>query len=665
MNNNPSSPPAAPSPGAWGNSTNSAPSNSKWRRPSKRAIEQEHHVLVEAGTGVGKSFAYLLPAIDYAVRKKKRVIVSTHTISLQEQLVEKDIPLIQSVYPQEFSAVLVKGRSNYLCQRRLEQARAAGDAFRSAGATPIAARYSTPGPSATGDGSLADLPQAPQPGVWERICAEHGNCLGKRCNFYDRCFWQAAKRRMQTGDLLIVNHALFFSDLALRISGVNYLPKYDLVILDEAHTVEDVAAEHFGLGVSENTLKHQLRVLYDTKRGKGLLSTHGSAANDAIGDIVDLQSVTEDYFERWIDWQQTSGRSNGRIHEPAAVQNDVSPKLRQLSLHIKTVLASVEEPEEISELNAMAEKTALLADELDAIVQQKMPDAVYWMEMGSKSRRNVSLRAAPVNVAAGLRTHLFQKIRSVTLCSATLCTGHASEKNGEGNDPAFSYIISRLGCDGARTLALGSPFDYAKQATLYIESDLPQPSDECHFLSAACEKILQYVRQTSGGAFVLFTSYQSLAESAQRLRGPLEESGIPLLVQGRGVSRKMLLEQFRNTPNAALFGTSSFWQGIDVRGEALRNVIIVKLPFSVPDEPLVQARLEAITRAGGNAFMQYSVPEAIMRLKQGFGRLIRCKTDTGIVVILDSRIKTKRYGRLFLDALPACGVVVRPDTGSE
>jgi ATP-dependent DNA helicase DinG len=329
--------------------------------------------------------------------------------------------------------------------------------------------------------------------------------------------------------------------------------------------------------------------------------------------------------------------------------------LRQLSLQLKAVLAGLQNQDELAELSAIAEKVALLGEELEAVLSQRMPDAVYWMERGGRMRRNVSLHAAPVNVADGLRTHLFANLPSVIMCSATMCT---SENSGESS---FSYMKSRLGAEGAQTLQLGSPFDYAKQATLYIESDMPDPSDTKRFGPAATEKILEYLKQTQGGAFVLFTSHSALNDAANRLRASLDELGYPLLVQGQDVPRKVLLDRFRATPNAVLFGTSSFWQGIDVRGEALRNVIIVKLPFSVPDEPVIEARLEAITRAGGNPFMEYSVPEAIIRLKQGFGRLIRSKTDTGIVVILDSRIKTKRYGKQFLSALPACNVVVRQE----
>src|SRR5436190_6658199 len=270
----------------------------------ERAFEDGQHLLVEAGTGVGKSFAYLLPAIDFAVKHKKRIVISTHTISLQEQLIDKDIPLIQSVYPDEFTAVLVKGRSNYLCQRRLQQARGRQnylfDEQRQLESLWTIEDWATH----TTDGSLADLPNIPERDVWDKVAAEHGNCLGKKCEFYDNCFWQAAKRRMQSGNILVVNHALFFSDLALRMAGVNYLPKYDLLILDEAHTVEDVAGDHFGLKITEGGLRYQLRTLYDPKKGKGLLSVHGSIANDAIRDVVDLHERMEHFFGRWIAWQE-------------------------------------------------------------------------------------------------------------------------------------------------------------------------------------------------------------------------------------------------------------------------------------------------------------------------------------------------------------------------
>src|SRR3954463_15627127 len=276
----------------------------------ERAFAEGHHLLVEAGTGVGKSFSYLLPAIDFAVKKKKRVVISTHTISLQEQLIDKDIPLIRSVYPDEFTAVLVKGRSNYLCQRRLQQARGRQN-FLFENERQLESLWTIEDwATRTTDGSLADLPAIPDREVWDKVAAEHGNCLGKKCKFYEHCFWQAAKRRMNSGNILVVNHALFFSDLALRMAGIQYLPKYDLAILDEAHTVEDVAGDHFGLKISEGGLRYHLRALYDPRRGKGMLSTHGAAANDAIGDVVDLHKRMEMFFERCARWQDANGRGN-------------------------------------------------------------------------------------------------------------------------------------------------------------------------------------------------------------------------------------------------------------------------------------------------------------------------------------------------------------------
>ena len=808
------------------------------------ALVEGHHLLVEAGTGVGKSFAYLLPAIDYAVKNHKRIVISTHTISLQEQLIDKDIPLIQAVYPDEFTAVLCKGRSNYLCQRRLSQTRQRQQVLFEADRQLESLWMIEEWANDTGDGSLATLPRVPEPDVWDKVCAEHGNCLGKRCDFYEHCFWQAAKRRMQGGTILIVNHALFFSDLALRMVGVNYLPKYDVAVLDEAHTVEDVAGEHFGVKVSESGVKYHLRSLYDPKRGKGLLSTHGSCANDAIADVVELHARSEQFFERCIRWQELNGRSSGRIHEAGIVENDLSPKLRDLSLHLKAMLPNLQADEEQAEIESAANKAGILAESVETVLAQKMEDTVYWMDVAGRTPKRVSLHAAPINVAEGLRRHLFEKMHSVVMTSATLCTGGAkppqggtgappvmgpsvaspmvtrgtgappvmgasvaspmvtcgtgappvsnpsaeppaplgvrqgaylphwsrqgaiyaitfrlfdslprevaeawrgereaimqvarqanrplsadelrrlrrlhSEKvdkvlnaghgscwlrhdgvaklvadtlakfngvqhhllawcimpnhvhvvlqplpsfdlprilhslkswtakaanellqregefwqaeyydhlirddedlahcveyawsnpeeaglknwkwrgkadslirsflygaaipkrgkdhgrgahatrtpppappHGTGAPPvaskhargadAFAYIKSRLGVVRERTLALGSPFDYETQATLYIEEDLPEPNDTARFLPAACEKILKYLQQTNGGAFVLFTSYSMLRDAANQLNTALEQLGYPVLVQGQGAPRKVLLDRFRAT----------------------------------------------------------------------------------------------------------------------
>ncbi len=594
------------------------------------ALQERRHLIVEAGTGTGKTLAYLLPVI----RSGKRVIISTGTKTLQEQLFFKDVPFLQQ-HLGELRVCYMKGRGNYLCRQKLYDLTSQPilNGLEEINQFRIISDWEKT--TDTGDrAELAGLPESSH--LWPKLDARTDRCIGSQCQQFDRCFITEMRRRAAESDIIIVNHHLFCADLAIKAAAdrapdAGVLPDAGVVIFDEAHELEDVAADYFGVTVSNLRVDELLRDVENTLR----------KADIPIADVLQASASVREHSQFFFSLiPPGEGRFAFENRAEFLEENgDEYLGLQNSLVHLYTELQAI--PRKPDEVHAMSRRVEELRVQLGFILEAQERNTVFWIDRrrerrGHGGQHNVFLQATPITVADILRDTLFEHLESAVLTSATLAVAGG-----------FEYIRTRLGIQHARELVVQSHFDYESQALLYIPPDLPDPRDP-QFVERASQRMRQLLEITRGRAFCLFTSYALMNQLYERLLGELE---FPMLLQG-SAPKNALLEEFRLTPNAVLFATASFWQGVDVQGEQLSCVIIDKLPFAVPNDPVVAARVKAINEDGGNAFFEYQVPGAVIALKQGFGRLIRSLHDRGLLCLLDNRILKKQYGRVFLDSLP-------------
>ena len=592
----------------------------------EHALSEKTHLIVEAGTGVGKSLAYLVPLILWAREQNCRAVVATYTKALQQQLVEKDLPFLKKVLG-DFRFALCVGGENYLCLRRFDHLRM-GDLYEQSELEGLNRLFAWSVKTRTGLKSELDF--EPSAGLWSKASRQADLCFNKDCGFSRECYYQKAKALEQQAQLLIANHHLFFADMAT--SG-NVLPAYNAVVFDEAHQVEDVATDYLGIEVTNASVRYLLDSLLSYRTRKGMLTrlTNQNADAQHVRGMVDgLRVIADNFFLNLAPLVKEEPTL--RIRKTNIVPDILSEPLLELADALLKL--STETQEEELELKAHAARAQGMAAAIRTNLAQSAEGFVYWAERENARYRLV---ASPIDVAATLRENLFGKIETVVLTSATLSASGT-----------FTYIKGRLGLDAPQELLLDSPFDFENQAMLYIASGLDEQKAE-GFQEKFDEELRAVLSVTRGRTLILFTSYGQLRKSAETLRRELPELGF--LCQGEMPGYR-LIEQFKAVPHTVLMGTASFWQGIDIPGEALQCVVIAKLPFAVPDEPIVEARMERLK----NPFFEYQVPQATLLFRQGFGRLIRTKTDCGAVAVLDSRIMTKNYGKAFLKSIPKCRI---------
>jgi ATP-dependent DNA helicase DinG len=629
----------------------------------EQAFADRRHLIVEAGTGTGKTMAYLLPALRRARENNQRIIISTGTKNLQEQLYFKDIPFLESILG-PLRVCYMKGRANYICKHKLYALR---DNPLLHGLDEIAqfhAILNWERGTATGDrAEVSELPESSA--LWHKLDARSEVCLGQTCPDYEQCYVTAMRRKALESEIVIVNHHLFFADLNIKQQSggapdAGILPEAAAVIFDEAHELEDVASQYFGIALSNARFDELARDTEMLLRAKKVSTSGIESATNTLRERSKMffgsLPVGPSHLGRleFIDRQDfLEARGDAYIAASNALQR---------------LESELDNLREVEEAPGLRKRTADIRHHLKFLLESTDPNTVFWIErratggVRNAARNNrgsalidpkdltraadmqqfsTHLQATPIDVSALMTEALFANYPSVILTSATLTVANS------GGEPGFAHIEKRLGVPFAKTLVVPSHFDYAKQALLYLPSTMPEPRHP-EFLPQATEKIRRVLEITRGRAFCLFTSHAQMRELHDRL---LAQVPFPLLMQG-SAPRHVLLQQFRETPNAVLFGTSSFWQGIDVQGEQLSCVIIDKLPFAVPSDPIMKARTDAIAAAGGNAFNDLQIPQAVIALKQGFGRLIRSLSDRGVLMLLDPRIRTTRYGKIFLESLP-------------